>query len=199
MPRFIYTAENDDGQQTQGFLDAVDEAELRAALSEMDLVVRSIENVDASNMSSSVDSLPAQSHEDNTISDTTEDEDITESKQQSSEPWSMNDVPKEVFAHVRERTYFPIVSTLKLYTGWLMVCCVLLYAVTSYQLLRLLPFRLPYIDTVAVNIHILLFTFGWFLFFWWLCSDRFLRRNTLVSVGTFVLLCTVWFFFFWNV
>ncbi|NOS67419.1 MAG: hypothetical protein HOO67_03595 [Candidatus Peribacteraceae bacterium] len=60
--------------------------------------------------------------------------------------------------------YHPLISTLRLYAGWLLACLFTVYAFGVFQQIRALPFRLPLLDEWMDSPMILNSTLVTFLF-----------------------------------
>ena len=60
--------------------------------------------------------------------------------------------------------YFPLADTLRLYTGWLLTGYLTAYFLGSYQLIKPLPFEMPYVLAFLYSPLILSFTLACFLF-----------------------------------
>lgn len=63
-----------------------------------------------------------------------------------------------------QNDYHPLVSTLRLYAGWLLACLFFVYAFGTFQQLRALPFRLSLLDEWMDSPMILHATLVTFLF-----------------------------------
>lgn len=60
--------------------------------------------------------------------------------------------------------YFPMYDTMRLYAGWLLAWYGIVYAVGSYQYLNVLPFHVPYAESLFMSPLVLSFTFASYLF-----------------------------------
>lgn len=60
--------------------------------------------------------------------------------------------------------YHPVLTTLRLYAGWLLSCLFVVYAIGSFQELRTLPFESPLVREWVESPLILQVTFLTFLF-----------------------------------
>ena len=60
--------------------------------------------------------------------------------------------------------YFPILDTLRLYAGWVLAWYVLVYGLGTYQTMRDLPFRIPFVEGLVLSPLVLSFTVASFLF-----------------------------------
>jgi hypothetical protein len=63
-----------------------------------------------------------------------------------------------------EKDYYPLGDTLRIYAGWLTAVLFLVYAIGSYQQLRLLPFRIDVFDEWLESALLLRVTFTSFLY-----------------------------------
>ncbi|MBU0458239.1 hypothetical protein KJ652_01570 [Patescibacteria group bacterium] len=89
--------------------------------------------------------------------------------------------------------YFPIVDTLRLYAGWLLVGYLVAYFLGSYQITRNLPFEIPYVSAFLYSNIILKFTLVCFLFLLASSIQKLIKGKvfsaivlTILCVGIFV-------------
>lgn len=94
----------------------------------------------------------------------------------------------------KERSYFPILDTVRLYAGWLMAWYLAIYALGYYQQTRELPFALSYIENLYRSPMVFSFTLAAFLFLFFTSIHRLLKGGrflgivlTLLATGVFLL------------
>lgn len=154
MPQFTYSALTKEGQLKEGTMEAISMQAARDALKEMNLTLEEIHESTAAEQveftapaSPVVPFAPASS--------------------------SASVTPDAASAHA----YFPLIDTLRLYAGWLLVWYALVYALGSFQHLRSLPFAIPYLEGLFLSPLVLQFTLGAFLFL--LCTGlwKLLGKN----------------------
>ncbi len=94
----------------------------------------------------------------------------------------------------KERLYFPLLDTIRLYAGWLMAWYLIIYALGYYQQSRGLPYSLSYIENLYQSPMVFSFTLAAFLFLLFTSIHRALKGGrfvgivlTLLAIGAFLL------------
>lgn len=176
MPLFSYTAINAENQRVSGTVEAMSLQAARDALKEMRLVPEEIHE--------SLPPAPAAIPDD--AAARFADVSATEPSPAASPP------PPP--ASTDERTYFPLLDTLRLYAGWLLAWYGFVYALGSYQHFRRLPFTVPYVEGLFLSPLVLSFTLGAFLFLLltgiWKAISRGILSGcilTILGIAVFVL------------
>ncbi|MDA1208545.1 MAG: hypothetical protein O2904_00755 [bacterium] len=159
MPLFFYSARNERNTLVHGTIDAFSAQAARDSLQQMNMVAEELHEATLKERKQASD----------------KDEDITPAKKFIT--------PNEVYidktpsidhsfnesATTKRRTrksYYPFFETLRLYTGWLLAWYILVYAFGSYQHVKDISFRIPYVEALLPPFSpiVLRFAFTCFVF-----------------------------------
>lgn len=98
----------------------------------------------------------------------------------------------------KERKYYPLLDTLRLYAGWLAAWYFVIFAIGSYQSMRSLPFRIGFIDDLYHSSLIFPFALASFLFLLMTTLHRLWGRGMLKGIALWVVGIVVFVFFLQN-
>lgn len=189
MVRFIYSATDENGQLKDGFVEANNEQSARDSLEDMNLNVNYLKESEPQEEKEigfsklSGDMYPEKSIEFNLTGEAFEKTDSQKHEQPQKEiktTWQMNEInsaqmknhesaltaetpPNKEINEIAKK-YYSFSSTIRIYVGWLLFICLLMFSLGSYQSVRDLSFEIPYVSGLFLSRNIIIFTFGWFLF-----------------------------------
>lgn len=155
MAKYSYTASNAKAETVSGTLHAESIASAQSALFAMGLMPAEIfESREDKSDSASTHRHPSQSGP--------VDWESVDERSLHTVLDSTNRLPPQSphLQSEREREYFPIGDTLRLYAGWLLAWYFLVYALGGYQLSRSVPFRIPYVEAWLPPYSPLILTFA---------------------------------------
>lgn len=183
MPQFTYTAIQADGQRVSGTIESFSLQAAHDALKQMHLVPEEIHESTASEQ-------PLTPEQAEKLLSFTPVAPVSEDPATPAEH-----APQPAPAtHTEDRTYFPLLDTLRLYAGWLLAWYALVYALGSYQHSRPLPFRIPFVEGLFLSPLVLSFTLAAYLFLLlsgiWKATGKGIFKGllaTLIGVAGFVL------------
>jgi hypothetical protein len=79
--------------------------------------------------------------------------------------------------------YLPLVSTIRLYAGWLLAWYFIIYALGSLQFLDRLPISIPYLDELFSSVVILQFSLGAYVILALSSLHRLIGGGALKGIG----------------
>lgn len=166
MTLFRYQATNEHGEQVTGTVDATDEASARSALADvrMSAIALTAETPAPAASSAPPPSIPAPEKQ--------------EIKQAVA---SVSDAP------------FSLLSTLRLYAGWLLAWYGLVMALGYYSDVRTLPFEIPFVHGLFLSSLVFSFLLATFLFLLMSSLARALRGGLIT--GGILGICAVGLFY----
>ncbi|ALM09778.1 MAG TPA: hypothetical protein DEB30_04735 [Candidatus Peribacter riflensis] len=175
MPQFTYTAIQSDGQRVTGNIEAFSLQAAREALRQMHLIPEELHEETAAG------SPPAAPPPERPVEELL-------SPMPAVSPAQETAAPTAQARAAEERTYFPLLDTLRLYAGWLLAWYCIVYALGSYQHSRPLPFRVPYVEGLFLSPLVLSFTFAAYLFLlfsglWQLLGKKWMSGVLLLAIG----------------
>jgi len=119
-------------------------------------------------------------------------------------PWTTVDDTKEQKKIERkmkaeEKTYVPLIDTLRLFAGWLLAWYGLIYLLGDLQSRPHSPLSFPYIDALFTSSLVLRFTFGTFLFLLLTSIHQWLGRGIGKGIVLTIIGVIAFMLFHWNV
>lgn len=168
MPSFVYAAQNTSGAETNGMIEALSLQEARNTLKERGLFVTEIHE----------STMEERGIEKQWVYEE-EPEEQEMDKKDSNVP--EKELPK------KEQRYVPLISTLRLYAGWLMAWYIIIYLLGAYQVTGQSPFILPIIEGLFYSKVVLIFTFTTFLFLLLSTLHQSLKSGKRAEWGFFLL------------
>ncbi|HVW66100.1 MAG TPA: hypothetical protein VHA78_00010 [Candidatus Peribacteraceae bacterium] len=177
MPHFSYIAHTQDGQVNRGTLEAPSMEDAREMMRKKGWTVEEIT------------SMPTP-------------EPLVQFT--AAMPWTTIDDAKEQKKTERkmkaeEKTYMPLVDTLRLFAGWLLAWYGLIYLLGDLQSRPHSPLALPFIDALFTSSLVLRFTFGTFLFLLLTSVHQWLGRGIGKGITLTIIGVIVFMLFHWNV
>lgn len=154
MPQFTYTAIKADGQRVSGSIEAFSLQAANDALKQMHLIPEEIHE-------STTSEKPLTPEQAEKLLSFTPPLPVDD---ESSLPAPFAGPEPSTAAPEAERTYFPLLDTLRLYAGWLLAWYCLVYALGHYQHSRPLPFSIPFVEGLFLSPLVLSFTLAAYLF-----------------------------------
>lgn len=157
MPQYTYTAVQSDGTRKEGTIEAFSLQAAHDALKQMHLIAEEIH-----------ESLPSE-------------QPLTPERAETllsfTVPAAVGETPAEIPPKLVTESpqvpspksspapsYFPLLDTLRLYAGWLLAWYCLVYALGSYQHVRPLPFRIPFVEGLFLSPLVFSFSLAAYLF-----------------------------------
>ena len=205
MTLFYYSARNSDGHMVQGTIEAVSLQAAREALSQQNLKP---EQLLESKPESKSDDSPNVSHAIDLQESESEQEINLQWKVPTEVPEDEEDEPKKPIANLQEdlkkatekkSMYVPIVETLRLYAGWLLTGYFIAFSLGYYQLLKDLPFDIPYVLAFFYSPLILSFTLAAFLFLLATELQKFVKQSVIGKSALFLLMIGVFVVYRMNI
>jgi len=154
MPQFTYTAIQADGQRVSGTIESFSLQAAHDALKQMHLIPEEIHE-------STVSEQPLTPEQAEKLLSFAPSVPVSAAPVAPTEGASPMPAPA---SSTEDRTYFPLLDTLRLYAGWLLAWYCLVYALGSYQHARPLPFRMPFVEGLFLSPLVLSFTLAAYLF-----------------------------------
>ncbi|OGJ54006.1 hypothetical protein A3D11_04640 [Candidatus Peribacteria bacterium RIFCSPHIGHO2_02_FULL_49_16] len=173
MPLFSYTAHRD-GHEHRGCIEAISLQEARDALKQAGFLVQEI-------------------HE------------STGEEQNAVPPWERGlviereEIPRSHQPSFSIQNRGMILTTLRIYAGWLLAWYALVFVLGAYQLTKRLPFELPYVDSLIQSPLLPRFAFGAFLFLLFTTIHLSWNRGIFKGILLTMLGMAVWWGFHANV
>jgi len=159
MPLFFYSARNERNTLVHGTIDALSAQAARESLKQMNLVAEELHEAtlnDRKKASEDEKELkPAKKYDTPNI--------VSEDKTPSAE---VSFVEPKTTTRKKRKSYYPFFETARLYAGWLLAWYILVYALGSYQHVKDIAFRIPYVEALLPPFSpiVLRFALACFLF-----------------------------------
>jgi len=124
----------------------------------------------------------------------------TGEEQNTVPPWERGMVvEREEIKKIEEPRGGTILTTLRIYAGWLLAWYALIFVLGGYQLTKRLPFALPYVDSLVQSPLLPRFAFGAFLFLFFTTIYLSWNRGIFKGILLTMLGIAVWWGFHVNV
>ena len=162
MPLFYSDALRDDGTRVHGTIEAISAQAARAALRK--------------------DNMEAEELHEATLQERQKIEGYTPATTPiAAEPTETvktpTSAPSKSVAPKVNKSYYPIIHTLRLYAGWLLAWYCLVYAIGSYQYTKETPVRVPYVEALLPPFSSIVFTFTIVAFLFLLLTTLYVKTS----------------------
>ncbi|PIR53233.1 hypothetical protein COU76_02340 [Candidatus Peregrinibacteria bacterium CG10_big_fil_rev_8_21_14_0_10_49_10] len=185
---FFYSARNQDNELVRGTIEAISTQAAREALRDMDLQAEELHEAtmrEKEAIASGKHILPHSFHTPNLV---LEGEEKALPKPPAPPPSTVHR-KEEHPEKKKKKQYYPFTDTLRLYAGWLLAWYSLVYILGSYQHIRSLPFRIPYVEALLPPFSPIVLTFTLATFLFLLCTSvqRTVGKGKLTGVACSIL------------